>query len=245
MSHANALVQSDRPMLECTGISKNYVRGKRTIAVLDDINLQVCPGEVCVITGKSGAGKSTLLRLLGGLERPTSGKITFEGCLLGAISDSAMATLRRSKMGYIFQDTHLLSSWTAFENVEAPLLHIGFPRKQRSAMVTSILNELGLGERMDNLPAELSAGQKQRVAITRALINQPALLIADEPTGEVDPETAQEITALLLEQVEKRGLALVIATHGAFPVQSIPGMKLFELRDGRLKPVGILSTYTR
>ncbi|MHB9023561.1 MAG: ABC transporter ATP-binding protein [Armatimonadota bacterium] len=220
-------------LLECRGVTKSFSIKRKTFPILTGVSFVAQPGEVVVITGKSGAGKSTLLSLLGGLDRPTSGSIVFAGRALETLSGEALAQLRREQLGIIFQNFNLLPSWTTFENVEAALLHSSLPPSERRAKVRALLNELGLGERLDNLPAELSVGQQQRVAVARTLVNGPTLILADEPTGDVDPETAQEILARLLAAVRERGAILVVATHGGFPLEHADRVLL--LQDGTLQ----------
>jgi putative ABC transport system ATP-binding protein len=220
------------PVLECRDLKKYYSLQKKDIPVLQGIDLSVKKGEICIITGKSGAGKSTLLGLLAALDRPTSGSIHFEGGRIENWSNEKLTRLRREKMGIIFQNFNLLPSWTAFENVEAALLHTGPSKTVRAQKVKTLLTELGLGDRLDNLPSQLSVGQQQRVAIARALANEPTLILADEPTGDVDPETGQEIIQLLLALVKEKGVTLIISTHGTFPLEC--SQNIFILKDGKL-----------
>jgi len=225
---------SDGILLQCTDLRKTFTLREREIRVLDGVNLSVARGETVVITGRTGAGKSTLLALLGGLDRPTAGTVALGGRNMEALSNEELAQLRRTQIGIVFQSHNLLPSWTARENVEAALLHTGTPAARRRERAKALLSELGLGDRMDNLPAELSVGQQQLVAIARALATEPALLLADEPTGDVDPESAQEIIRLLASPVKERGAALVVATHGAFPLDAAD--RVLYLKDGALVP---------
>lgn len=206
------------PVVECHAVGKTFPSRNGPVRVLEGVNVSVRRGEIVVISGKSGVGKSTLLGLLAGLDSPTSGHVILAGSRLDAMSNSAIAELRRRTTGIIFQDFNLLPAWTAFENVEAPLMHSGTSRQDRRLKVASWLQSVGLGDRMDHLPGELSVGQRQRVAVARALVNGPEIVFADEPAGDVDPETAREIQDLLLRSVKEKGATLIVATHGGFPL---------------------------
>ena len=219
-------------ILQGKDLGKSYFTNDRETVVFKGINAAFRKGKVTVVTGRSGVGKSTLLNLLGGLDLPTSGRVVFEDLELNALSNAELADLRSRKIGIIFQSFNLLSSWTAFENVEAALLHTDLDEPAQREKILSLLSRLGLGDRLDNLPAELSVGQQQRVAIARTLINEPALILADEPTGDVDPETAQEILGHLLEAVRNRGASLIVATHGSFPLNHAD--EVYRLENGGL-----------
>lgn len=219
-------------ILQSCNLKKSYTKNGREIPVFDKINAGFPHGKISVITGRSGAGKSTLLNLLGGLDEPTSGSVRFDGIDLGALSNAQLADLRGKNIGIVFQNFNLLSSWTAYENVEAALLHTELSDKERREKVCSFLTNLGLEDRLDNFPAELSVGQQQRVAIARTLVHEPKLILADEPTGDVDPETAKEIIDTLMEAVRSKGTTLVIATHGTFPLDIAD--KVFSIKDGSL-----------
>jgi putative ABC transport system ATP-binding protein len=217
-------------LLTCTGVTKAFATRRGAVPVLQGIDLAVTTGEVLVIRGRSGAGKSTLLHLLGGLDLPTAGEIALDGTPYAGLSTAARAALRRARIGIIFQSFNLIPTWTARENVEAALLHTPTPPAERRARAEALLASLGLSDRADHLPGELSAGQQQRVAVARALLNDPPLLLADEPTGDVDPDTGAEIVDLLLAHA--RGRTLVVATHGAFPLDR--ATRVLTLRDGVL-----------
>jgi putative ABC transport system ATP-binding protein len=221
-------------LLKCDHVTKSYTGRKgQEVSILRDINLTVNAGEIVIITGRSGCGKTTLLTLLAGLDRPTSGSINLDGEELQSLDNEKLANLRRNKIGIIFQNFNLLPSWTAFENIEAALLHTGMLISERAEKITALLEQLGLTAQQDNLPAEMSMGQQQRVAIARTLVHTPTLILADEPTGDVDPETAKEIIELLLIPVREHGATLVITTHGNFPLEIAD--RVIILSDGIIK----------
>lgn len=219
-------------ILEGKDLRKIFHVKNRKIVALDGIDLTVRRKEIFTITGKSGAGKSVALGILGGLDRPSSGTVLFEGRPLEQLSKSELSFLRREKMGFIFQSYNLIPSWTALENVEVPLLNKGIPKKVRREKVENLLTEFGLEDRFDNLPSELSMGQQQRIAIARALANEPSLVFADEPTGDLDPTTAQEIISCLTGLVREKGVTLIIATQGNFPLEA--ANQIVYLRSGQL-----------
>jgi len=196
------------------------------------VNLSIGRGEVVLITGRSGAGKSTLLAILGGLGTPTTGHVRFEGRSLDELSGREVASLRRARIGFVFQNFNLLTSWSAFENVEAPLLRSRMPKLARRERVAALLNRVGLAEKQANLPSELSEGEQQRIALARALVNEPALVLADEPTGDLDPETATDVLGLLLAAPRERGTALLVVSHGLFPAEVAD--RAYRLEDGKL-----------
>lgn len=215
------------------GVTKSFRLHEHAIRVLDGVSLTVCPGEVVVISGRSGAGKSTLLALLAGLDTADSGTITLLGQSLGNMGNEALADLRRRSVGFVFQNFQLLPSWTAAENVDAVLMNAGIHPTERRERVIGMLTDLGLQNHLDNLPGELSVGQQQRVALARTLVNRPQIIFADEPTGDVDNETAGEMLELLMERVRSKEVTLVVATHGAFPLDLAD--RRLTLRDGRLE----------
>ena len=209
------------------------MRGK-VIEVLSGINLEIYPGELVVIRGRSGEGKSVLQWILSGIDSPTSGEVFIEGISYNCFSREELSDIRRKKIGLIFQNFNLIPSWTALENVESALLNNhDLSAKEKTDKAASILIQLDLGARLDNLPAELSVGQQQRVALARALINDPSLIIGDEPTGNVDDETAKEMLDILIPYVREKRSAMVITTHGHFTGLHLAD-RLFELKDGKL-----------
>jgi putative ABC transport system ATP-binding protein len=218
--------------LECRDLKKNFCIRQTRISVLKGLNLKVNRGEIIVICGKSGAGKSTLIALLAGLEPPTSGSIIFAGKNLNELSNEELANLRRKKIGVIFQSFNLLTSWTALENVDAGLMYRGLPQRERSSKIKAMLDILEIDEVRDHLTVELSVGQQQRVAVARALIAEPELILADDPTGDVDPETGGKIINCLISVVRQKGSTLILVSHNNnfFKIAN----KAFQLENGLL-----------
>ena len=215
-------------LIECRGLCKDFTNRNRRINVLKNIHFSVNRGEIVVITGKTGAGKTTLISLLGGLDSPTSGEIFIEGCRVDHLSSTHWSTMRRSKIGILFQNFNLLPSWTAIENVEAAMMHTPISRSTRHEKAKALLTTFGLEARLEHFPCELSLGQQQLVALARALANEPLLLLADEPTGDVDLEIAKELVTRLTELAKRNGTTLVVATHGNFPCNAADRSFLLE-----------------
>ena len=201
---------SDDPLLRCDNLVRTYPDGD--VRALRGVSLEVRRGESVAITGPSGCGKSTLLHLLGGLDRPTSGEVYFEGNALGSLDLDAF---RARHLGFVFQSFYLLPTFTALENVQIPMFEGPWPRAERAERARRLLDEVGLAHRAAHLPGRLSVGERQRVAIARALANGPALLLADEPTGNLDSRAQGEVLALLDRLRRERGLTLVVVTHSA------------------------------
>jgi len=201
-------------MYELSGVSKVYRAGARTVEALSGVDLTVADGEWLAIRGRTGHGKSTLLNLLGGLDRPTAGRVRLEGLDLGRLGDAELTGVRAHAIGFVFQTFNLVPTLSAAENVEAALIPLrvtGAARRRRR--VAAALDGVGLADRAAHLPAELSGGQQQRVAIARALVKEPKVLLADEPTGNLDEDTRDEIIALMERLWRERGLTLVIVSH--------------------------------
>jgi len=221
------------PFIEVTGLSKSYLVGGRRLSVLRELNLVLEPGEMVAIVGASGVGKSTLLHVLGGLDPPDSGTVRIDRAELGRLSDAELVAFRNRHVGFVFQFHHLLPEFTAVENAEMPLR---IARKSADACrqrATLLLERVGLADRLEHRPGMLSGGEQQRVAIARALVMQPALLLADEPTGDLDEHTAQTLHALLSEMHREHGLTSVIATHN--PRLASACDRVLRLEEGHLR----------
>jgi lipoprotein-releasing system ATP-binding protein len=205
---------SPSAVVVASGVHKNYVGGDGSILeVLKGIDLAVEAGETVAIIGESGSGKSTLLHLLGGLDRPTAGEVSVGGHNLRAIGDDELSAVRNANIGFVFQFHHLLPEFTALENVEMPLRIARRPREEARSRAAALLDRVGLTGRAEHHPGMLSGGEQQRVAVARALVGQPGLLLADEPTGDLDERTSDGLHALLREMHAEHGLTSVIATH--------------------------------
>ena len=221
-----------QPIIEIEHLSKAYQRGGQLIPVLQDICLTVQAGEFVSLMGPSGSGKSTLLNLIAGIDQPSSGTIRIGGIDIASLDDGALADWRAAHVGFIFQFYNLMPVLTAFENVELPLLLTGLSRKQRHQHVQAALEMVHLTDRMDHHPNELSGGQQQRVAIARALVTDPTLIVADEPTGDLDRQTGEEILVLLDELHRDLGKTIVMVTHD--PKAAARASRQVELEKGVL-----------
>ncbi|RIK81014.1 MAG: ATP-binding protein [Planctomycetota bacterium] len=218
--------------LAVTNVTKEYPTRAEPLVVLRGVSLAVAAGENVAILGPSGSGKSTLLYILGTLERPTSGTVTIDGSDPFALDEPALAKFRNTAIGFVFQDHHLLPQCSVLENVLVPTIAIGAAGKDAVARARALLDRVGLAHRLEYRPAELSGGERQRVAIARAMINRPRLLLADEPTGNLDRTTAAAVARLLLELPREEQTMLVVVTHSL----ELAGMmgRRYELDDGRL-----------
>lgn len=204
-------------ILRVESVKKSFIaRNRCEIKVLCDISFFVRPGEILLIKGRSGEGKTTLLSIIAGIEKADSGRIFYRENEITAMTLNQLAELRADSIGLIFQSFNLIPTWTALENVEAVLMHRGLAKSERIDRASEVLKRLGLGDRMDNLPSELSVGQQQRVAVARTLVNNPSLILADEPTGDVDQETAHEIMSLIVPMIKAGKTAMVVTSHGSF-----------------------------
>lgn len=200
-------------IIVCDNLSKIYQEGRLATSVLEGVNLSVSKGELLAIVGTSGSGKSTLLHLLGALDAPTTGNILFNGNNIHQLSSKQQSKWRNQELGFVYQFHHLLSEFSALENVAMPLLIAGESIKSAQKKATELLNRVGLSERIQHRPSELSGGERQRVAIARALINKPSLVLADEPTGNLDAKSAESVYQLLKELNTEFGTAFIVVTH--------------------------------
>jgi lipoprotein-releasing system ATP-binding protein len=221
-------------MIEVANLTKHYSTPRGPLTVLSDVALSLARGEAAAITGPSGSGKSSLLYILGGLEPPSSGTVTIDGRNLFNLSPSELAQFRNSKIGFVFQDHCLLPQCSVIENVLLPTL-ISRQSDDVVARAKSLIEQVGLADRMDHRPAELSGGEKQRVAIARALIRQPGLVLCDEPTGNLDPSSAETVGALLLDLHHRQKNVLIVVTHSVRLASQFPIR--FELTSSRLNRV--------
>jgi putative ABC transport system ATP-binding protein len=221
-----------RPMLEMTHVTKTYQVGGQTLRALDDIELELIGGEFVSIVGPSGAGKSTLLHLLGALDRPDSGSIRFQGNEIGDLNDEKQSEFRRHSVGFVFQFFNLLPTMTAWENVAVPKLLDGARMSKVKSRALDLLALVGLAERAEHRPSELSGGQMQRVAVARALMMDPPLILADEPTGNLDTKTGAAIMALLTDVAHQDGRSVVMVTHNLDAASSTD--RVITLTDGRI-----------
>jgi len=219
--------------LELRGVRKIFRQGGIELAVLNGVDLALRPGEIVALVGPSGAGKSTLLHIAGLLERPNDGLVLIEGSECGNLSDEQRTLLRRRALGFVYQFHHLLPEFSARENVMLPQMIAAVPRDAARRKADMLLRKVGLGERLDHRPARLSGGEQQRVAIVRALANDPKILLADEPTGNLDHTTAYSVMASLIEIVRETGLAALIATHNLELAHRLD--RIVALEDGRLR----------
>ena len=219
-------------IIETENLAKVFYLGGREIKALDGVDLQIARSEFVSIIGPSGSGKTTLLNLIGLLEQPTSGTISFQGQELAAFSERDLDNVRLKRIGFIFQTFNLMPTFTALENVTFPMEINRIPEKERLERGKALLERLGLAERMHHKPKELSAGESQRVAITRALANEPFLLLADEPTGNLDSNTTKEISMLLQQLNTEYGVAIILVTHDNQVAQA--ASRTLHMVDGRL-----------
>lgn len=225
-------------LLQLSGVSKEFVpaAGAAPLKILSNLDLAVAPGESLAIVGPSGSGKSTLLNLIGSLDRPTDGKVLLSGQDLTSLDDKELAKVRNQRIGFIFQGHHLLPQCSVLENVLVPTLADGAAGANDNALqrAKALLQRVGLGERLNHRPAQLSGGERQRTAVVRALINQPQLLLADEPTGALDQASASNLADLLVELNREEKVALIVVTHS--PALAARMSRALELRAGRLEP---------
>ncbi|MEU9588827.1 ABC transporter ATP-binding protein [Streptomyces sp. NPDC048193] len=219
-------------MYELRGVTKRYTRGKDAVHALDGVDLTIADGDRLVIQGPTGGGKSTLLQMLGALDRPTSGEVVLDGIDLAKLPEARLTRVRSESIGFVFQSFNLIPTLTAQENVETALVPLGVKAKERREKAAEALASVGLGERLGHLPGEMSGGQQQRVAIARALVKQPKVLLADEPTGNLDESTRDEIMDVLDRMWKELGLTFVMVTHDSAIAKKAP--RLVTIRKGRI-----------
>ena len=220
-------------VVRAVGLARRFKMGSAFVDALRGVDLSVERGEFVALVGPSGSGKSTVLNLVGGLDRPTGGEVWIDGVELGATDERTLTRHRREHVGFVFQTFNLLPRLTAKENVALPLMFSGVPRRERLDRARALLESVGLGERLTHRPGQLSGGEQQRVAIARALVGHPALLLADEPTGNLDTTTGAEIMALLKELNQESELTLLVVTHD--PEVASFADRIVTLRDGRVE----------
>ncbi|MFF9241881.1 ABC transporter ATP-binding protein [Streptomyces sp. NPDC014801] len=219
-------------MYELNGVTKRYARGKDTVHALDGVDLTIHDGDRLVIQGPTGGGKSTLLQMLGGLDRPTSGDVVLDGVDLAKLPEARLTRVRSETIGFVFQSFNLIPTLTAQENVETALVPLGVKAGQRRERAAEALASVGLGERLAHLPGEMSGGQQQRVAIARALVKRPKVLLADEPTGNLDEGMRDEVMEVLERMWKEHGLTFVMVTHDSAIARRAP--RLATIRKGRI-----------
>jgi len=219
-------------MYELSGVTKRYTRGKDTVHALDGVDLTIADGDRLVIQGPTGGGKSTLLQMLGALDRPTMGEIVLDGTDLAKLPEARLTRVRSESIGFVFQSFNLIPTLTAQENVETALVPLGVKAKERREKAAEALASVGLGERLGHLPGEMSGGQQQRVAIARALVKQPKVLLADEPTGNLDESMRDEIMDVLERMWKELGLTFIMVTHDSAIAKKAP--RLATIRKGRI-----------
>jgi len=232
MSSTNGTAAAERALLEIEDLTKRYMMGSQEVWALDGVTLSIEEGEYVAVMGPSGSGKSTLMNMLGCLDTPTGGTYHLRGEDVSTFSDNDLAEIRNREIGFVFQTFNLLPRVNCLRNAELPLIYAGMSKRERRERAAEVLESVGLGDRLDHRPNELSGGQRQRVATARALVNRPSLLLADEPTGNLDTETGSEIMQLL-EALHRQGNTILLVTHE--PDIARHARRIIHLRDGTLE----------
>lgn len=235
MAAREEVVSAVRPpdaIVSARQLTKTYRQGDIQVTALNEVSLDIAPGEFLVLMGPSGSGKSTLLHLIAGVDRPTRGELKVQGIDITRLSESQLADWRNQNVGFVFQSFNLVPVLTAFENVELPLLLTRLGRRERRRLVTTALEMVGLGDRMHHLPRQMSGGQEQRVAIARAIVTDPSLVVADEPTGNLDAHAAQEVLEILRSLSRESGKTVIMVTHD--PKAAAFGSRQIHLEKGEL-----------
>jgi putative ABC transport system ATP-binding protein len=222
-----------KTIIRAIGLSKIYRRGKINVPALNGVNLEVTHGEIVGIMGPSGSGKTTLLNIIGGLDKPTQGKIFVDGVDITLLNEKDLADYRLKKVGFIFQFYNLIPTLTAIENVEVPMALAGLPKNERREKALNLLRMVGLESRADHKPDELSGGEQQRVAIARALANNPSIVLADEPTGDLDSKSAMAFMKIVRDLNKRNNQTFIIVTHDPLVVEQCT--RIYTIRDGRLE----------
>lgn len=232
MESAAGVILLVMPLVVADALEKTYAEGAAPVAALRGVSLTLEPGDFVALTGPSGCGKSTLLHLCGAMDRPSAGRLTIDGQDVGALDDDALTTLRRDRIGFVFQFFNLLPTLTIGDNIALPCLLAGMKAAEAESRAAALATRVGIGHRLDHYPQQVSGGEAQRAAIARALVHQPALLIADEPTGNLDSANGATVLALLAELNRELGVTMLLATHAA-DVAAAAGRQI-RMRDGRL-----------
>ncbi len=222
-----------RAVVDLRNVTKAYVMGGKKIYALNTISLKILKGEFFTIMGPSGSGKSTLMHIIGCLDRPTKGKVIIDGIDASKASEGKLAAIRNKKIGFVFQTFNLMPRMSALNNVALPLVFAGVPKTKREKRARQILEKVGLKKRINHMPPELSGGERQRVAIARALVNSPSIILADEPTGNLDTSTSEEIMGIL-QNLNRGGKTIVMVTHDVLMADY--GKRVVRMRDGRVEP---------